>query len=634
MTGTWHLAVDFGTSNTAAAHTTPDGAEALALTHEGHLMPSAVFAGDDGIHAGPAAVNMGASRPDAFLASPKRMIDHATVPLGGRDVEVADLVAAVLRRVIDVGARRHGGAAPATLTLTHPEAWPATALATLREAAARAGVDPAATALVSEPRAAALHHAAGHGVPDGGHVAVFDFGGGTLDVAVLEARGGGAFDVVAARGDNSLGGRNVDAALRAHVLRELEDEDPEAARFAASASPAAQLAFDQSVRRAKEILSDSTSATVAVVTPDGPRGVDVTRAELEELLADDVARAADLVRAALRDAGADPASTPLFLVGGSSLIPLVREVLDDVSRVTTLDDPKTVVARGALAEAARAAAAGEVGGSAGGGAGAGGAGGADAAADPDNPFASLTGAAAGAGGAGGADAAADPDNPFASLTGAAGAAGASGADADATAGAADDAANPFASLMGGAAAPATRDGDDAETAAQAGEDPSSRARRRRLITVSVIAAVVAVGGGIAAWTMASGGGEETQAEAAPASRVDGLPPAVADVLPEELVAKTGRCLPAAGGYTCDFSDHIAAQTDYAMFHYRILDDPAQMTETPEGDVVRESGPRVVIKEASNATITVDWDEGTRVRLEAESNVRSQADKFVDDMGLR
>ncbi|WP_448852303.1 Hsp70 family protein [Corynebacterium sp. 335C] len=379
---TWHLAIDYGTSNTAAAHAEAGGKPAaLTLSRHGALLPSSVHLRDGELATGDEALAGGAADPAGFLPSPKRVIDHDRVPLGGSSVEVADAVAAVLRRVIASGAERHGGAAPTTVTLTHPEAWPPGSVARLRAAAVAAGVDEDAVLTISEPRAAAHFYAAraaeggdadGTGadgvgaVADGdgasadgagatGRVAVFDFGAGTLDVAVLEPDGAG-HRVVAARGDNSLGGRTVDALVRAWALDQLERDEPQLAEYLDSAPPSVAMSLDGSVRQAKEILSDAASATVTVSTPLGEADLLLTRDEFESLLAPEIDRAVDLTRAVLRDAGVD-GPVPLYLVGGSSAIPMVQDRLGEVGRVATLDDPKTVVARGALRAAMDGAAA-------------------------------------------------------------------------------------------------------------------------------------------------------------------------------------------------------------------------------------------------------------------------------------
>lgn len=349
--GGWSLAIDFGTSNTAAAVTGPDGRPvAMPLGHSGTLMPSAVFRTPTGeIEVGDAALAAAAAAPQNLLPSPKRAIDHDRVPLGGGDVPVDELVGAVLGRAISEAFRRHDGVPPREVVLTHPEAWTPATIERLVRSADRAGVPRDRIRLVSEPRAAAHFHAGGTAADPGSRVAVFDFGGGTLDVAVLEAGADGDFRVVSATGDNSLGGRNVDVAIRRWLDAWLADEYPGVSdRLRESAPPRVRLRLDESIRSAKEVLSQAPSADIAVETPEGVLSVRLDRATFEQIVTPEIDRAVRLTRTALERAGGDPAATTVYLTGGSSRIPLVRAGLEKVARVATLDDPKTVVARGAL----------------------------------------------------------------------------------------------------------------------------------------------------------------------------------------------------------------------------------------------------------------------------------------------
>ena len=106
--------------------------------------------------------------------------------------------------------------------------------------------------------------------------------------------------------------------------------------------------LDQSIREAKEMLSDTSSATITVSTPRGEHDFLITRDEFNTLIDKVVGRAVELTQAALSQAGVDK-STPIYMTGGSSRIPYVQNRLGEVGTVMTLDDPKTVVARGALA---------------------------------------------------------------------------------------------------------------------------------------------------------------------------------------------------------------------------------------------------------------------------------------------
>ena len=347
----WHIAVDFGTSNSAAAHTAPmtGAVETLPLSHRSNLIPSAVFVQADGaIHCGDSAISLGRRDPSRLVPAPKRYIGHDQVQVASQDVPLNALIGAVLYGVLERGRAQHSGENPTTVTLTHPESWSVHNVDMLLSAAATVGLSKDTIRTISEPRAAAIHYAAQQHIPAGSHVAVFDFGGGTLDIAVLRAEQNGDFSVVAAKGDNTLGGRTIDNVLYRWVLDQVEHNDPDTADELKSAEVSVMHSLDQSIREAKEMLSDTSSATITVSTPRGEHDFLITRDEFNTLIDKVVGRAVELTQAALSQAGVDK-STPIYMTGGSSRIPYVQNRLGEVGTVMTLDDPKTVVARGALA---------------------------------------------------------------------------------------------------------------------------------------------------------------------------------------------------------------------------------------------------------------------------------------------
>ena len=347
----WHIAVDSGTSNSAAAHTAPmtGAVETLPLSHRSNLIPSAVFVQADGaIHCGDSAISLGRRDPSRLVPAPKRYIGHDQVQVAGQDVPLNALIGAVLYGVLERGRAQHSGENPTTVTLTHPESWSVHNVDMLLSAAATVGLSKDTIRTISEPRAAAIHYAAQQHIPAGSHVAVFDFGGGTLDIAVLRAEQNGDFSVVAAKGDNTLGGRTIDNVLYRWVLDQVEHNDPDTADELKSAEVSVMHSLDQSIREAKEMLSDTSSATITVSTPRGEHDFLITRDEFNTLIDKVVGRAVELTQAALSQAGVDK-STPIYMTGGSSRIPYVQNRLGEVGTVMTLDDPKTVVARGALA---------------------------------------------------------------------------------------------------------------------------------------------------------------------------------------------------------------------------------------------------------------------------------------------
>ncbi|MHA4854540.1 Hsp70 family protein [Rhodococcus sp. MSC1_016] len=353
----WLLGIDFGTSNTAAAHTgaVSGAVEALQLSHNRTTMSSAVFVeSPHQIAVGDVATNRAETNPAAYLPSPKRVIGQDVVHVNGYSIPSSVPVAAVLDSVMARARAAHAGQAPARLVLTHPEAWSPREIQVLLDAAAQLGLDASQVTTVSEPRAAAHYYSRSHTLSPGAKIAVFDFGGGTLDIAVLAANEHGTFDVVAARGDNGLGGKNFDAYIRRWVDEQLEARNPELGDYLRSAPIDIRHALDDSIRRAKELLSEAPSATITVTGGGHTEKFQITREEFEELITPAVEKAVTLTRATLADAHVtDPTGLhALYLTGGSSRIPIVQDHLKALGPIATLDDPKTVVAQGAIAAAA------------------------------------------------------------------------------------------------------------------------------------------------------------------------------------------------------------------------------------------------------------------------------------------
>ena len=348
----WVLAVDFGTSNTSAAHRIgPDRVESLPLTHTSNLMPSSVYVDPRGtITTGDVAVNQATLDPAGFVVAPKAYVTTGTVLVRGHDVPVAATIASVLRTVHARALHAHNNQPPAEVVLTHPEAWSGRELAVLREAASMAGLG-GHVSLISEPRAAAFYYSRQHDakIVKGSTIAVFDFGGGTLDVAVLTATNEWTFEVLRAAGDNALGGKNLDATVSRWVDEQLADENPALVGWLRSpAGLDTRRSLDDQIRRAKELLSEAPSATIRVVGNGADLTLTLTRDEFEQMIEPQITRGVQLAAMVLRDAGVDRGGLQaLYLTGGSSRIPYVHRRLAELGPIATLDDPKTVVAKGA-----------------------------------------------------------------------------------------------------------------------------------------------------------------------------------------------------------------------------------------------------------------------------------------------
>ncbi|MFI2714181.1 Hsp70 family protein [Micromonospora sp. NPDC018662] len=366
------LGVDLGTSNTVAVLRRPDGTTRPLLVDGHPILPSGVYSDTAGhLHVGRDAQRLAQADPAGYEPNPKRRVDEETVELGGRAYRPAELLATALRAVADAAVAAVGLLPPAVVT--HPAAWDAPRRQVLHDALELAGWPAAAehtlagpiapgTRLLREPVAAARYYTQvlRRPVPVGGAVAVFDFGGGTLDVAVLRNEGAdpwgdSGFHLVATGGIADLGGLDLDAALLGRLGELVRPAHPRQwARLTDPATTADRRDRQQlwdNVRGAKEMLSRVMAAPVAV--PGVEAAVSLTRADFERLAAPLLAHAVAETRQVTAAAGIRPEQlSGLFLVGGSTRIPLVARLLHAELGIapTVLEQPELPVAEGALTD--------------------------------------------------------------------------------------------------------------------------------------------------------------------------------------------------------------------------------------------------------------------------------------------
>ncbi|GIL25636.1 Hsp70 family protein [Actinocatenispora comari] len=345
------LSVDYGTSNTVAVVQVGSGRAEPLLFDGTPLLPSAVWLDDAGrLLTGRDSLHTARLDPTRFEPNPKRRVDEQVLLLGSTEVPVVDAITAVLSRV-SAEAVRTAGAPPDRLRMTHPAQWSSVRKQVLLDAAGKACLPT--PELVAEPVAAAIYYTQVLQSPinPSCHIVVFDFGGGTLDVAIV-ARSPNGFDVVAVDGRDDLGGLDIDAMVVECIADGLPHDVQDAwQQLVAPSTPqqrrAARMLWEDA-RTAKEMLSRQATAPVQVPLLD--RDVHVTRGELETKARPRLTEAATLTAELMRRAGIGPYGTGLFLVGGASRIPLVATTLLRATHVnpTALDRPELVVATGAL----------------------------------------------------------------------------------------------------------------------------------------------------------------------------------------------------------------------------------------------------------------------------------------------
>ncbi|MEU0552473.1 Hsp70 family protein [Dactylosporangium sp. NPDC006015] len=335
MGPTHRLAIDLGTCHTVAVVRRGDDAPRALLFDGSPVMASGIYADESGkLSVGRDAERLSQLAPSRFEPYPKRSVDEGAVLLGDTEVTVVEMLSALLKRVADESLQ--AGVNPVGSTvLTCPADWGGQRRNVLLEAARAANLGP--VVLVDEPIAAATYclRVLGQQVAPLQSLAVFDFGGGTLDVSVVRrepaaAGGPGGLRVLGVGGLDDLGGVDIDAALVGHLGQLISLRNPDIwQRLANPDSIAAhrdRRALWTEVRAAKEMLSRAASAPIHV--PGTEEALHITREELERVAGPLIDRAVDETRRVLERAGVDVRQLAgIFLVGGSSRIPLVASRL-------------------------------------------------------------------------------------------------------------------------------------------------------------------------------------------------------------------------------------------------------------------------------------------------------------------
>jgi molecular chaperone DnaK/molecular chaperone HscA len=374
------VGIDLGTTNSLVAFM--QGAEPVVIPGEDgvNLVPSVVAVSGDGIAVGNAARATLLSSPADAVYSAKRLMgrDLADVQdelklfpfhladglkagevlrlkLGGREFTPPEIAAHVLLQ-LRKNAERFFGAEVKKAVVTVPAYFNDAQRQATKDAGRIAGLE--IVRLVNEPTAAALAY--GLDKKRDGLIAVYDFGGGTFDVSILKLHEG-IFEVIATNGDTHLGGDDIDNLLIAIALEDIRGDLKIDLRAMNPADAGQTLqALRKSVIEAKIALSTEPSAKLAVTLPDGQKYLrEITREQFEQLAAPVIARTSAPCRQALKDAGLAPDKIDeVVLVGGSTRIPAVRKLVDDVFALSargkkphTELNPDEVVALGAAVQA-------------------------------------------------------------------------------------------------------------------------------------------------------------------------------------------------------------------------------------------------------------------------------------------
>jgi len=315
------IGIDLGTTNSAVA-IWRDGVAQLVPNALGEMLtPSAVHIGRDGaVSIGAAALDRLASDPGNTATSFKRLMGtQRTTTLGGRAYGAEDLSALVLRSLRDDVAA-FAGEAPTEAVITVPAYFNDRQRKATRRAGELAGLT--VRRLINEPTAAAL----AFGLQDKGDrepFLVFDLGGGTFDVSIVEMFSG-IVEVRASAGDNRLGGDDFNAVLAA-LAQPRADPTGVLASLPADRREAVLMRAAEKARRG---LTLAPEARFAFTLGEQTYGTTITETEFEQAAEDLLRRLRDPVVRSLRDCGMDPAElSEIVLVGGGTRMPVVRRAI-------------------------------------------------------------------------------------------------------------------------------------------------------------------------------------------------------------------------------------------------------------------------------------------------------------------
>lgn len=342
------IGIDLGTTNSAVA--VLEGGEAKIITNpEGNrTTPSVVSFKNGEIQVGEVAKRQAVTNPNT-ISSIKRHMGEAgyKVEVEGKSYTPQE-VSAMILQYIKGFAEDYLGEKVEKAVITVPAYFNDAQRQATKDAGKIAGLE--VERIVNEPTAAALAYGLDKTDRDE-KILVFDLGGGTFDVSVLEL-GDGVFDVLSTAGDNHLGGDDFDNKIIDHMVAEFKKENG----IDLSSDKMAVQRLKDAAEKAKKDLSgvSSTQISLPFITAGaaGPLHLEMTltRAKFDELTADLVERTKVPVRQALKDAGLSQSEIDeVILVGGSTRIPAVVEAVrkETGKEPNKSVNPDEVVAMGA-----------------------------------------------------------------------------------------------------------------------------------------------------------------------------------------------------------------------------------------------------------------------------------------------
>ena len=369
------IGIDLGTTNSCVSILEAGAAKVIENAEGNRTTPSVVAFTESGNLIGQTAKRQQVTNPTNTIYAAKRLIgrtfdspeikkDAKTLPYkivkskggdawieaGGKQYSPSQVSAIVLQKMKET-AEKHLGTTVDKAVITVPAYFNDAQRQATKDAGKIAGLE--VLRIVNEPTAAALAY--GLDKKQAGKIAVYDLGGGTFDVSILEL-GDGVFEVLSTNGDTALGGEDFDATLTQYLIDEFKKEQG----IDLSKDNLALQRVRESAERAKIELSSATQTDINLpyITADasGPKhlSVKLTRAKLESLVDNLIQRTIKPCEQALKDAGVKVSDiTEVILVGGQTRMPKVIETVKTLfgKEPNRSVNPDEVVAMGAAIQA-------------------------------------------------------------------------------------------------------------------------------------------------------------------------------------------------------------------------------------------------------------------------------------------
>lgn len=326
------IGIDLGTTNSCVAVLEGGDPVVIPNAEGGRTTPSIVaFAKDGERLVGSSAKRQAVANPAKTVSSIKRhMGDSYKVDIDGKGYSPQEISAMVLAK-LKSDAENYLGENVTQAVITVPAYFSDAQRQATKDAGKIAGLE--VMRIINEPTAAALAYGLDKADNKGQKILIYDLGGGTFDVSILEIEDG-VFEVLATNGDTMLGGDDFDKKIMDYVLAEFKKSEG----IDLSKDAATMQRIKEAAEKAKIDLSGVTKTNINLpfitMTDSGPKHIDIdlTRAKFDALTADLVNRTVIPVKKALSDAGLDIGKIDkVILVGGSTRIPAV---VDAVKKAT------------------------------------------------------------------------------------------------------------------------------------------------------------------------------------------------------------------------------------------------------------------------------------------------------------